>query len=51
MWQAFSDTADELQAAAREELDRADWDAAFAAGRALSLERAIALAADASAGA
>jgi len=41
MWQAFVSTSDELLAAARAGVDPEAWDAAFAEGRAMSLERAI----------
>jgi len=41
MWQAFVSTSDELLAAARAGVDPEAWDAGFAEGRAMSLERAI----------
>lgn len=46
MWLAFRGTAEELLAAAKDGVDPAAWDAAFAAGRETSLERAIAQAAE-----
>jgi predicted ATPase len=46
MWQAFRTTSEELLAAARSDVDAAAWDAAFAAGGEMSLERAIAYAAE-----
>jgi len=46
MWQAFRSTSEELLADARSDVDAAAWDAAFAAGGEMSLEQAIAYAAE-----